>query len=41
MKIAIVGTGYVGIVSGPCFAEMGLAINCVDKEAENIERLNA
>ena len=39
MKIAMIGTGYVGLVSGACFAEMGNEIVCVDKDADKIERL--
>lgn len=39
MNIAIVGTGYVGLVSGTCFAEMGAHVTCVDVDANKIQKL--
>ncbi len=39
MNIAVVGTGYVGLVSGTCFAETGVNVTCVDVDAAKIERL--
>ncbi|MBN9233619.1 MULTISPECIES: UDP-glucose dehydrogenase family protein [Phyllobacteriaceae] len=40
MKIAVIGTGYVGLVSGTCFAEWGHDVVCVDKNADKISRIN-
>jgi UDPglucose 6-dehydrogenase len=41
MRIAVIGTGYVGLVSGACFSEFGVSVACVDKDAGKIERLKA
>ncbi|HEX6660489.1 MAG TPA: UDP-glucose/GDP-mannose dehydrogenase family protein [Sphingomicrobium sp.] len=41
MRIAMIGTGYVGLVSGACFADFGHQIACVDKDAAKIDGLNA
>ena len=40
MRVAVIGTGYVGLVSGACFADFGHTVTCVDKDASKIERLN-
>ena len=40
MNIAIVGTGYVGLVSGTCFADTGANVTCIDVDKKKIERLN-
>jgi UDPglucose 6-dehydrogenase len=40
MKISIVGTGYVGLVTGTCFAETGVTVTCVDIDQNKIDRLN-
>ncbi|HSG36831.1 MAG TPA: UDP-glucose/GDP-mannose dehydrogenase family protein [Paracoccaceae bacterium] len=41
MRIAMIGTGYVGLVSGVCFSDFGHEVVCVDKDAKKIERLKA
>jgi UDPglucose 6-dehydrogenase len=41
MKLTLIGTGYVGLVTGTCFAEAGHQVICVDKDAEKIKLLNA
>lgn len=40
MNISIVGTGYVGLVSGACFAELGATVWCIDTNADKIDKLN-
>ncbi len=40
MKITIIGTGYVGLVSGICFAKIGHKVTCVDKDGSKIDKLN-
>lgn len=40
MRIAMIGTGYVGLVSGTCFSEFGVDVVCVDNDLDKIERLN-
>jgi UDPglucose 6-dehydrogenase len=39
MRVAMIGTGYVGLVSGACFADFGHVVTCIDKDASKIERL--
>jgi len=39
MRVAMIGTGYVGLVSGACFADFGHEVTCIDKDAGKIERL--
>jgi UDPglucose 6-dehydrogenase len=41
MNVVMIGSGYVGLVSGACFAEFGASVICVDKDASKIEKLNA
>ena len=40
MRVAMIGTGYVGLVSGACFADFGHAVTCIDKDPSKIERLH-
>ena len=39
MRVAMIGTGYVGLVSGACFADFGHVVTCIDKDAGKIQRL--
>src|SRR5689334_21939989 len=39
MRVAMIGTGYVGLVSGACFADFGHAVTCVDKDTDKIAAL--
>src|SRR6185436_4897851 len=41
MRIAVVGTGYVGLVAGTCFAESGNDVVCIDIDAEKVEKLRS
>jgi UDPglucose 6-dehydrogenase len=41
MRVAMIGTGYVGLVSGACFADFGHVVTCIDKDASKIARLEA
>jgi UDPglucose 6-dehydrogenase len=41
MRVAMIGTGYVGLVSGACFADFGHQVTCIDKDAAKIDRLKA
>ena len=41
MKIAVVGTGYVGLVTGTCFAETGNTVTCVDIDERKVNKLNS
>ena len=40
MKICMIGTGYVGLVSGACIADLGNIVTCVDRDKDKIDKLN-
>ena len=40
MNVTVIGTGYVGLVTGACFAEFGMYVTCVDKDKDKIAALN-
>ena len=40
MKLCMIGTGYVGLVSGTCFSDIGHTVYCVDKDISKIKKLN-
>jgi UDPglucose 6-dehydrogenase len=40
MRICVIGTGYVGLVSGVCFADLGNIVHCVDTDVHKIKNLN-
>ena len=41
MNLTIVGTGYVGLVTGACFAEFGYCVKCIDKDSERLGKLKS
>ena len=41
MKLAVIGTGYVGLVSGACFSEFGFEVTCIDKDADKIDSIKS
>ncbi len=41
MNVSVIGTGYVGLVTGACFAEFGINVTCVDKDAEKVALLQS